>query len=110
MKINVNIFSPQKTANRILKNSAVGIFTAETCARYFNPYVPMRDGFLSQNYVTEPFKITYNQPYAKRNYYGDDFNFSKEQHPLATSHWEQPAYAAKKDQVAKEITEFVKSR
>ena len=110
MRINVSIFNPQKTMSRLLGNSAVGIFTAETWARYINPYVPMRDGFLSQNYTTEPNKIIYNQPYAKRNYYGDYFNFSTEQHPLATSHWEQPAYTAKKNQVAKEITEFVKSR
>ena len=109
MKVSLQIFNPQKTMARILDDS-VGIFAAETWARYINPYVPMRDGFLSQNYTTESNKIIYNQLYAKRNYYGDDFNFLTEQHPLATSHWERPAYAAKKDQVAKEITEFIKRR
>ena len=74
MKVSLQIFNPQKTMARILDDS-VGIFAAETWARYINPYVPMRDGFLSQNYTTESNKIIYNQPYAKRNYYGDDFNF-----------------------------------
>lgn len=107
MKISVNIFNPQTTMSRIF-NQKVGIFTAETCARYFNPYVPMRDGFLSQGYITEPNKITYNQPYAKRQYYGDNFNFSKEQHPLATSHWNEPAMAANREKIVKEIAEYIR--
>lgn len=106
--IHVNINNPALTAKRIANNNQVGIFTAETWARYFNPYVPMRDGFLSQGYNTEPFKVIYNQPYAHKMHEGDNFNFSHEQHPLATSHWEKPAFSANKNKVANEITEFIK--
>ena len=109
MKVSLQIFNPQKTMARILDDS-VGIFAAETCARYFNPYVPMRDGFLSQTYTTEPFKITYEQIYAHNMYTGVGYNFSTEQHPNATSYWDKAGMVAKGGQVSKEITEFIKRR
>lgn len=107
MKISIKMKDSKKIMDRILNNS-VGIFTAETCARYFNPYVPMKQGNLSQNYTTEPYKITYEQIYAHKNYTGKNLNFSKIQHPLATSYWDKAAYAAKKGQITREITEYIK--
>lgn len=107
MKISVQIFNTKQTMDRIL-NERVGIFTAETCARYFNQYVPMEKGNLSQTYTTEPYKITYEMPYAHRIYTGTNFNFSKQQHPLATSYWDKAAYAAQKGNIAKEISDYIK--
>ena len=72
---------------------AFDIAVAESAARYMNPFVPMRDGFLSQNYETgadlDGGFVKYTSPYAHRQYNGTDFNFSKEQHPLATHHWDK---------------------
>lgn len=109
MKVSLQIFNPQKTMARIL-DDAVGIFTAETCARYFNDFVPMKEGMLSQNYTTEPFKITYGQIYAHYIYNGDGFNFSTEKHQNATSHWDKAGMAAHSGEISKEITEFIKRR
>lgn len=108
MGIRIDIFNPTKTVNRIVKNDNVGIFTAETWGRYFSPYVPMQDGNLDQTRQTEPFKVIYPQPYAKRNYNGDNFKFSKEMHPLAQAHWDKPAFSANKNKVANEVTQFLK--
>lgn len=124
--------------NRIVNNSKVGIFTAETCARYMMPYVPMDSGTLSQNYTTEPWKVIYNQPYAHYQYMGQAYGssypitengrvtgyyslpgvkkhptgkplkYSKMQHPLATSKWDVAMKNAKLNAVAREISEFIK--
>lgn len=109
MRVYLHIFNPQKTMARILDDS-VGIFTAETCGRYFNGYVPMKDGYLSQTYTTQPFKITYEQIYAHNMYTGVGYNFSTEKHPNATSYWDKAAMIAKGGQISKEITEFIKRR
>lgn len=108
MNIHVKIFNSQKTVQRIIENQAVGIFVAETWGRYFSPYVPYQNGDLDQTRQSEPFKVKYIQQYSKRMHDGDGFNFSKEQHQLATSHWENASYAANKEKVSKEITEFIK--
>lgn len=83
-----------------------GLFTAETCARYMNPYVPMVTGMLSQTYTTKPFEVTYEMPYAHRQFEGE-WEHSKEQHPLATSRWDRATQNAKSIEIAKEVTDFI---
>ena len=109
MEVELYIFNPQKTLSRILDDST-GIFVAETCARYFNDFVPMDRGNLSQTYTTEPFKIRYEQLYAHHIYNGDNLNFSTEKHPNASSHWDKPAMIAHRGVITQEITDFIKRR
>jgi hypothetical protein len=106
MKVKVQIFNPQKTMRRILDDD-VGIFMAETCGRYMNKYVPMQTGMLSQTYTVDPYLLTFNQPYAKKMYYGDDLNFSKEKHPLARSHWDVPVQKNNRVKIASEVTQYI---
>lgn len=141
-KITTTIYNPAGTINRIL-NDDVGKFVANEWSRYFAKYVPMREGILAQNITIEPFKVTYNSPYAHYQWEGEKYvdpiynvggfhnadfsvwwsrpgvtkipsgellNYSKEQNPLATSHWEQPAYNAFKDAVAKAVTDYLKRK
>lgn len=88
----------------------LGIFVAETCARYMNPYIPMDTGALSQNYITEPYKVTYTSVYARRIFYGEGMNFSKEKHPLATARWDRATEAAKKGAIAREVERYIKAK
>ena len=106
MKVTVEMRNNKEIIDRIM-DSSTGIFVAETWGRYFSKYVPMQSGTLSQNYETEPYKVIYTAPYAHKMHEGDDFNFSKEQHPLATAHWEIPSFNANKEKVAKEITSYI---
>lgn len=106
-EITFEIFDERKTLDRICGNRALGYFVAETCARYMNPYVPMRTGMLAQNYTVDPFMITYDMPYAHRMYYGEDFDFNTEMHPNACAKWNEPMEKAKKKQIAKEITMYL---
>lgn len=110
VKVRIDGLNAKKTADRILSHR-VQIFTAETIQRYMNQYVPMRTGALSQTFVikqSEPYGIEYTQPYAHRMYYGDNFNFNKEQHPKAQSRWADPINANYKPVIAKEVTAFIK--
>ena len=90
----------------------LNLFTAETCARYMNPFVPMESGMLSQTFLTSADTNTgyveYIQPYAHYQYVGEDLNHSKEMHPLATSCWDKAMWIAKKGQVAKEVDAYRK--
>lgn len=89
-------------------NDRTGLFMAETCARYMDKFVPMDTGALAQNYVTEPFKVTYNEPYAQYIFNGEGFNFQKEKHPQATAHWDKACQSAYSVKIAKEVSEFIK--
>ena len=121
-----------------MDNNQVGLFTAETCAKHMNPYVPKDSGTLSQNYTTKPWKVTYTSPYAHYQYvgvvYGPSYpifengtvvgfyspkgkkkhpteksiKYSKKQHPLATSKWDKAAKASKGNVIAREIENFIK--
>lgn len=90
----------------------VNLFTAETCARHMNPFVPMESGVLSQTFLTradnESGYVEYVQPYAHYQYVGEDLNHSKEMHPLATSYWDKAMWIAKKGQVTSEVNAYRK--
>lgn len=139
--IKVKIFSPQATAKRICEDNRVGLFLATTWHRYFSEYTPMQTGNLRDSVSLEPFKVTYNQPYAHYQWEGIKYNdplinasgwfdvnagrwyshsgvtkvrteiplnYSQEQNPLATSHWEEPAQQAFKATVATQVSAYIR--
>ena len=140
-KVTTTIYDSKGTINRILDDD-VGKFVASEWSRYFAKYVPMQEGILASNITIDPFKVTYNSPYAhyqwegklyvdpitgKGAFYDTNYGFwsrpgvtkiptdiplnhSKEQNPLATSHWEVPAYNAFKDTVARAVTNYLKRK
>lgn len=140
-KVTVTINNAKGTINRILDDS-VGKFVASEWSRYFAKYVPMQEGILATDITIDPYKVTYDSPYAhyqwegrlyvdpithKGAFYNPDYgfwsrpgaskiptdtplNYSKEQNPLATSHWEVPAYAAFKETVAQAVTDYLRRK
>lgn len=88
---------------------------AETWARLFQKYTPKDSGMLSQQYTVKPFLVTYNQKYSYYQWYGisktgKPLNYSKEKNFLAQSHWEQAAERDRKNEVAKAVTDFIRSK
>ena len=88
---------------------------AETWARLFQKYTPKDTGMLSQQYTVKPFLVTYNQKYSYYQWYGisktgKPLNYSKEKNFLAQSHWEQAAGRDRKNEVAKAVTDFIRSK
>ena len=129
--VKVTIFNPTATVNRICNHDSVGIFLATTWSRYFAKYTPMQSGVLRENISINPFEVVYNSPYAHYQWKGKlyvspttgsswaqegetkvptdiDLSYNTEQNPLATSHWEVPAYEAFKDDVARQVTEYIR--
>lgn len=108
-KITTEYIDFDKLADEITNDDRVGMFLAETFQRYANDYVPMDTGMLSQNYITEPFKVTYTQPYAYKMYRGVGFNFKKHMHPNATALWDLATMQAHGEQISKELQAYINS-
>ena len=92
-----------------------GIFLAETWAKIFTKYTPKDSGTLSQSYITEPYKVTYEQKYSHYQWFGISRNgkplrYSKEQNFLAQSHWEEPAQDAFSDDVARAVSKYLRRK
>lgn len=63
--------------------------------RHMRPYVPFVQGTLANTAVIErPGRITFVQPYARRLYYGVDFDFTTTFHKKAGPKWADRAKAA----------------
>lgn len=87
-KINVQIDIPKVYA-RVTSPQNM-LFASTTLARYLDPYVPFRSGVLARTARPTTRGVEYIQPYARRMYYGERFNFTKAYHPLATAKWLDP--------------------
>lgn len=76
------------------------------------PYVPMRSGNLMNSGVSGTTlgsgKVVYNAPYAKRMYYGTNFNFSKLKHPQACAQWFEKAKSVHKEDWKQGVQKIVK--
>lgn len=77
---------------------------------YCSPYVPMDTGYLDQTVDITPDYVHYKAPYAHKMWDGDGMHFSTDNHPLATAHWEKAAMTAKGQQLADEITAYIKRK
>lgn len=84
--------------NEVLKDSA--------------PYVPMRSGNLMKSgqlgTTIGSGEVKYNAPYARRMYYGTNFNFSKDKHPQACAQWFEKAKATNKKKWIDGVNKIVK--
>lgn len=131
MKIKVEIFNPNKTAKRIFSDD-VRKYANTRLYAYCSPYVPMDSGMLDQNVNITPEYVHYKSPYAHFQWEGEVFvddrgstyakrstskhatgrnlQYSTDKHPLATSHWEQAAAAAKVKQLAEDVEEYIKRK
>ena len=102
--------SEKKIINDLGVNQKLNLFMAQECMRLMNPFVPMDTGALSQTVEVEANSergiVHYTVPYAHRQYNGTTFNFSKEKHPLATSHWDKAMMIAKKSQIIKAVEKY----
>ena len=103
----MQIFDPKGTLHRIVGNDRVGIYMAETSARHMDKFIPMDSGILAQSYKTEPFKVKYYAPYARRMFWGENYNFQKDRHPLATARWDIATSSAEGQQIADELRAFI---
>lgn len=95
------------TENLLDNNTLIQIQTAFADA--IDPWTPFLTGALHEDITIDSEGVTYEVPYAKRKYYGEAF--TKEFHPLATSHWDTVAFeSGAKEVFEAKVRELLKSR
>lgn len=78
--------------------------TNKIFANACDPYVPYDTGALAKNITVNETGITYNQPYASEVY--DSANVHNTNvHPLASSRWDEVAFANHKDEIGEKVKE-----
>lgn len=107
MKANVkrvNYDGIVRKVSALENNKGLGEEAAQDAARLMDQFVPFREGFLADP-ITKPWVVIYNQPYARRQFYGEHFKFSKDRHINAGARWDKKL---DKDQLSRELTEYLK--
>lgn len=95
-----------KTAS-VKSNPQLGLFGASTAERLMNPFVPMREGFLSGTVGVTPFHVTYFMIYAAYQYYGG-WNYSTHMHPQATGLWDRAMVEQQGQNLAADMTRYLR--
>lgn len=112
MSINVTVDMSGVPAKieKISKNQQLGQAMADAGLKVMNTkYVPFLEGGIFRSGQAAPFKVTWNTPYAKRHFNGyGDANRTRDTHPLATSHWDQPKDV--KQQIAQAAQRWLKGQ
>lgn len=109
MNVSVHFNNPSATFRRIFDKQTM-TYAHTRLHALCSPYVPMDTGMLDQTVEINNECVHYKVPYAHKVWDGEGLNFSRDKHPLATAHWEQAMGAAKGQQLADEITEYLKRR
>lgn len=104
-KVKVDVSGVPQQIRAIAKNPTVGEFAATELYNLSQQFTPRRDGGLIKSATIEAWKLSYNTPYARRLWYGDNLNFSQELSPSATSRW---AEQVDKQKLAQSITDYLK--
>lgn len=124
-------FYMEKELQRYLSPESKNFFLC-TWYRYMFPYIPFKSGLMAslmavpdgaENIQLSPEQaimlglesiqndprnvIHFKAPYSNRQYEGEDFNFTRDLHPLAQAHWAQVAADLHGEQIIKEFKGFV---
>lgn len=78
------------------------LFLANTCFRRMQKYVPFDTGALSTTVTVRPGSVTYEQPYAKKNY------VSNKGKGIRGKYWDKKMIAAEKELIVKEVEDYAK--
>ena len=108
IKVDINI-DGKKIANKVITKE-IRIFANEDFHRLYEDFVPMRKGALYTNIDIDETGIYHKVPYAKKMYNGEDFNFSKDEHPKATAKLDKVAFRSQGEILKRDIEAYIKSK
>lgn len=92
---------------RAVNNPTTMIAIHNTLAKRCDPYVPFLNGPLSQTFQVSAEGVRYIQPYARYQYYGDGFNFTRDYHPLASARWDKAMLRDHGDEFNQEVKDII---
>lgn len=123
-----------------VNDTATMLAIHNTLAKRCDPYVPMLEGPLSQTTIISAKGVTYTQPYAAYQYYGEVYgpnipiikdgiiigwfsppgkkkhptgrpiNYSKDQHPLASAKWDEAMLRDHGEEFYQEVKDIIRWR
>ena len=95
-------FDKNKIVSKYVDNDNVKLFMADTCFRRMVKFVPWREGVLATTVSVEPGKVTYEVPYAHKQY------TQNKGRGLRGAYWDRRMKSAEGNAVAKEVEAFIK--
>lgn len=98
----------REAINNSYRNPEILLAIHNTLAKRCDPYVPFLNGPLSQTIQVTTEGVRYIQPYARRQYYGDDFNHTVEYHPLASARWDEAMMRDHGEEFKAEVQEIIR--
>lgn len=101
---NVDVRGIVQAVSNLKKNNAAGLFAANEARRLMEPFVPRREGILADA-RTEPWKVIYDEPYARKQYKDHSLNHPKPPNIKGRPEWDK---AIDKDQLSRALTSFLK--
>lgn len=104
MAIKVQIDKASKIKKRlgIEKNGKAQLFLATEATKRMDKYVPKESGVLKDSHDIEPHKITYFQPYARKQFY------TNKGKGIRGKKWHLKMLSAEKKMLVKDIENYVK--
>lgn len=84
------------------ENGNTKLFLANTCFRRMQKYVPFETGTLSTTATIKPGKVTYEMPYAHKQY------TSNKGKGIRGKYWDRKMVSAEKELIIKEVEEYAK--
>lgn len=102
-KLGKNLISRLDEINNPTTMTAIHNTLAKKC----DPYVPYLNGPLSQTHQVSAEGVRYIQPYARYQYFGDDFNHTIDYHPLASARWDKAMLRDHRDEFIAEVKDIL---
>lgn len=96
----------EEPIKKLLTPEAVS-FMYQTFYNKMFPYIPFVTGNLASDYTIEEDGIHFNAIYSTRQYFGTEFNFTKDQHPLAQALWADVAWNTHEKEINEELLHFL---
>lgn len=104
----VNIDS-KRISDRIMNDRPFWTYAATEWHRLYAPYVPMLTGTLTNTVSITPGQIEHTVPYARYQYEGTRFNFTRTYHPKASAHWDKAAEPTQKPKLIASLQAYINS-
>lgn len=104
----VNFTLLENRIDEMLQNDSLRYAIHDALARYCHPYVPYLHGPLSETIIVTPDYVRYIQPYARYQYYGENFNHTTEYHQLATAKWDEAMMRDRGEEFCSEVQDILR--
>lgn len=109
--VTVNIDAIKSKIESVINDSAVMTEVHQTFAGIIDPWIPFDTGNMSQEEISISAEcVTYYAEYARKQYYGTEFNHTRTHHPLATAYWDKVAMQTEKEHLAQEVHDIIVRR